>query len=205
MPLKIRYGMDTIKQTVQFMVFARSAAAAFLALAAGCATAEPPPVTDRSVWWAPLAAWSDYDLSPAILDLLQTRGIDVPFISGRGVRIWAPWERHAEAVELLRASPHAAKLKIHTLRSGPRPDAVLPKLEFGDEGASWTSLAHFKLAEVPIPKLQAALQAENIEVGVVVFGATPEIGRLFVPDISAGAARRLLKTGPWAEVLVFPP
>ncbi len=179
--------------------------AGLLFLAMGCSGEDPPPVTDRSYWWAPLASWRDADLIHPVLTLLAERGIDAFFVGSRGERISAPWERHAEAVALLRASPHAAKLKIHTLLAGPRPNAFLPKLDAGAEGAMWTHLVVFKLADVSVPKLQAALNAENVEAGVVSFAWAPENGHLYVPATSVAAARRLLKSPPWAGLLVLPP
>ena len=169
--------------------------------AAGCS--EPgPAVTDRSVWWAPLAAWRDGDLIQPMLSLLATKRIDAIFVGGRAERIWVPWERHAEAVDLLRACPHAPKLRIHTLLAGPRPNAFLPKRTSGDEGAVWISLAVFKPAEVPVEKLQQALQAGSIESGVVAFAGSQGEAHLFVPSSSAAAARGLLRSGTWAGLRV---
>jgi hypothetical protein len=167
-----------------------------LLLVPGCSPEAPPVLAARSVWWAPLAGWNDGGLIQPVLTSLAEKGIDALFAGGHGERIWVPWERHAEAAALLRASPYASRLRIHTVLAGPRPEAFLPKRTSGDDGAAWTSLVVFTTADVPVEALRAALLAENIESGVVAFAGAQGEAHLYVPPTSVAAARRRLKRGP---------
>ena len=163
--------------------------AAILALLmAGCAPAASAGTL--TAWEAPLA-WAPDDLQEPVLRLLAERDLDPYVVGGRGARFWVPCERHGEARALLVASPHAARLKIHTLVLGPGPAA--PRWAPGSNPAVWSDVGSFTLSALPALRVQDALKAGGIECGVIAFTWNPGTGVLYVPSVQAAAARALLK------------
>jgi len=171
-------------------------AAAFLGCI-GCSK-EAPARQDRSVWWPAVAAWNDSSLDSKVSDLLAGRHINVILVASRGSRIRVPYDRSAEATELLRNAPFAAELRIHSILAGPRPGSGLPLLgvESGDIG--WTQLLSIPRSEssqAEWTKVQELLHHRSIECGAVAYAWDKGAVTVYVPSGSEVAARNALGNG----------
>lgn len=168
----------------------RLALAALLVGLPGCLN--EPAVTDRSVWWAPVASWGETEMDRPVLQLLADHGIEFIFVSSRGMRIRVPYERHEEAIALLRGAEFAGRLKIHSVLAGPRPGANLPLLGVASEVPGWIELLSFDLSSLPAPKLQGALNARGIECGIISYAWNPKKAVVYVPPGTEEIARAAL-------------
>lgn len=155
---------------------------------AGCSPEAAPETL--TAWHAPVA-WTPNELQGPVLRILAEKGLDPMVIGDRGSRFWVPYERHAEAVAILKASPFADHLRIHAVVAGPGSDA--PRKAFGSDEASWSGIASFGLTALPALQVQEVLKAQGIHSGVIAYAWNPETGVLFVPTSLAMAARGALK------------
>jgi hypothetical protein len=178
----------------------RRSAALFLALA-GCAAPPPPAAPEKSVWWAPLATYDERHVAPeALVSRLAVKGI-LGVVHPRSQGLSVAFERHAEAVELMKSAPFSAHLKLHRIEGGPRPDATLPRTPPDPSRTGWVEVARFRTGSLdPAVVLQALRQALN-EVGIVVYGTEPEASSVTVPARHVVRARQSLRAGPLRESL----
>lgn len=172
----------------------RTAIAALLL--AGC-LADSAPQT-MTAWHAPVA-WAPNELQGPVLRLLAENGHDPMVIGDRGTRFWVPYERHAEAVAILKDSPFAAQLKIHTVVAGPGSGA--PRKAFGSDEATWSEITSFTLSALPALLVQEVLKAQGIESGVIAYAWNPDTGVLYAPTSRAMAARDALKKASLGDAI----
>lgn len=157
----------------------------------GCS--KESPATNRSVWWVPVVSWHDPSLDRKVPMLLADNGIPYFLVGSRGSRIRVPYERHQQAIDLLRGAPFARNLEIHTVLAGPRAGANLPLLGIESEDISWTEILSFDPSELRVARLRDLLNTKGIECGAVSYAWEPKNAHLYVPPEEEGIARSVLR------------
>ena len=173
----------------------RRALGPLVLLAAACAA--PPKVPDVSVWWAPLVTCDERRVpNETLVQLLAEKDIQCILVGDRPQRISVAFERHAEAVALLKAAPVAAQLRIHEIQGGPRSGAPLRRTPPDDTQNRWIEVARFKAGAVDPAEVLKVIQHARGEAGIVTGGTNPDGSSVMVPEQHAVWARQALRASP---------